>query len=429
MIILPKILSKSKPLFLYLIPGFVLIVALSCAQHKKNENLEDSPESVHFSVENPLSIHRNNEMLHISLEELDEKFDLADGVSFRVFLGEEEISSQFNKKGSDKGLVFVIPSIDSNQKLEIEVKASLELSDTNYPKLTQAELSHKFGGEFKDREYLGGHFENVDSLHVPAEHTDHSWFIRYEGPGWESDLVGYRFYLDWRNGIDVFGKKVKTPVLQDVGQDGFDSYHEPSDWGMDVLKVGKTLGLGSIATFENGKARRVDVTDSLYAEITNNGPVYSSVFTRYSGWDLPTGKTDILSNISIHSGSRMSRMDLESTNTIDNFATGLIKDSKAVVLKSDSSLSYSYLATYGPQSLAEDNLGIAVIYPTSQLTQDTEDELSHILVFDSNSKKLSYYFLAAWQQEPGGITSQEEFKKYLDEEILKLSNPLKISVK
>ena len=99
------------------------------------------------------------------------------------------------------------------------------------------------------------------------------------------------------------------------------------------------------------------------------------------------------------------------------------------MLKSDSSLSYSYLATYGPQSLAEDNLGIAVIYPTSQLTQDTEDELSHILVFDSNSKKLSYYFLAAWQQEPGGITSQEEFKKYLDEEILKLSNPLKISVK
>ena len=122
-------------------------------------------------------------------------------------------------------------------------------------------------------------------------------------------------------------------------------------------------------------------------------------------------------------------MDLESTNTIDNFATGLIKDAKAEVLKSDSSLSYSYLATYGPQSLVEDNLGIAVIYPTSQLTQDTEDELSHILVFDSSSKKLSYYFLAAWEQEPDGITSQEEFKKYLDEGILKISNPLKISVK
>src|SRR5690606_33942357 len=155
-------------------------------------------------------------------------------------------------------------------------------------------------------------------------------------------------------------------------QAGFDAYHEPAAWGMDVLKVGKTLGLGSIATFEEGRARRVDVTDSLYAEITNNGSVYSSVFTRYSGWDLPGGKTDILSNISIHSGTRLSRMDLESTNTIANFATGLIKDAKAEILKSDGSLEYSYLATYGQQSLADDNLGIAVIYPTAQLTQKTE---------------------------------------------------------
>ena len=426
MIIQPKISSESKPLFLYLIHGFVLVVALSCTQEKKNENSEDSHESFHFSVENILSFDRSSEMLVISLEELEEKFDSVQDMSFRVFLGEQEISSQLNKKGTDKGLVFVLPTIGANQKLDIEVQASPNLSAPNYPKLTQAELSHKFGGEFKDREYIGGHFENVDSLHVPAENTDHSWFIRYEGPGWESDLVGYRFYLDWRNGIDVFGKKVKTPVLQDVGQDGFDSYHEPADWGMDVLKVGKALGLGSIATWENGKARRVDVTDSLYAEITNNGPVYSSVFTRYSGWDLPTGKTDILANISIHSGTRLSRMGLESTNTIENFATGLIKDPKGELLVSDSDLDYGYIATYGPQSLAGDNLGIAVIYPVSKLKEITEDELSHVLVFDSSDKKMSYYFLAAWEQEKDGIQNKVEFEEYLKAEVQKLSSPLEI---
>lgn len=406
-------------------PGFLLIVALGCAQQKKDVNSDDSVDSTHFSVENTLSIARTNEKVVISQAELKDALEL----NYRVFLGETEIPSQLNTKGADKGLVFVLPKIEANQTLDFELRALAGEPSPDYPKLTQAELSHKFGGEFKDREYLGGHFENVDSLHVPAEHTDHSWFIRYEGPGWESDLVGYRFYLDWRNGIDVFGKKVNTPVLQDVGQDGFDSYHEDSDWGMDVMKVGKTLGLGSIATFEDGKARRVDVTDSLYAEITSNGPIYSSVFTKYYGWDLPGGKTDVLSNISIHSGTRLSKMDLESTNPIANFATGLIKDAKAQVLKSNSDLAYSYLATYGPQSLAEDNLGLAVIYPTAQLTQVTKDELSHILVFDSGSKKLSYYFLAAWEQESGGITTKEEFKAYLDQEILKLSNPLKIAVK
>ncbi|MDR7129040.1 hypothetical protein J2X69_001375 [Algoriphagus sp. 4150] len=420
----PRITKKSRLHLSTLLSGFLLIVALSCAQQKDKNNSDDQAKVARFSIENPLAIDRTNQLVVISTADLQGKFPDPKGSNYKVFLGEEEIPSQLNTKGNDQGLVFVLPQIGANQTLDIELRNSADLSASDYPKLTQAELSHKFGGEFKDRKYIGGHFENVDSLHVPAEHTDHSWFIRYEGPGWESDLVGYRFYLDWRNGIDVFGKKVSTPALQDVGQDGFDSYHEPADWGMDVLKVGKTLGLGSIATLEEGKARRVDVTDSLYAEIISNGPVYSSVFTRYLGWDLPSGKTDILSTISIHSGTRLSRMDLTSTADIPNFATGLIKDSKAEVLKSDAGLAYSYLATYGPQSLAGDKLGIAILYPTAQLMQVTADELSHILVFDSGNKNLSYYFLAAWEQEKEGIQNKEEFEKYLRDEIRKLSTPL-----
>lgn len=427
MTVSPKIPIAAKIRLCSLISGFIVFVALSCTQKSQEESSDTELEPLRFSVENTGSYQRTNEIILISEQELKDKFADLDQLNYRVFIGEKELPSQWNNKGTDKGLVFVLPEIDADQSLDIELRGSKDSIAPSYAKLTQAEISRKFDGEFQDREYIGGHFQNVDSLHVPAEHTDHSWFIRYEGPGWESDLVGYRFYLDWRNGIDVFGKKVNTPVLQEVGQDGFDSYHEPADWGMDVLKVGKTLGLGSIATFENGKARRVDVTDSLYAEITNNGPVYSSVFTRYSGWDLPGGKTDILANISIHSGTRLSKMDLESSNPLPNFATGLIKDAKAEVLKSDGSLAYSYLATYGPQSLADDNLGIAVIYPTALLTQDTEDELSHILVFDSSDKKLTYYFLAAWEQESNGITNKEEFEEYLTMEIQKLSNPLKIN--
>lgn len=36
---------------------------------------------------------------------------------------------------------------------------------------------------------------------------DHAYYIKYERPGLESDKVGYRFYFDQRNAIDVFGKK------------------------------------------------------------------------------------------------------------------------------------------------------------------------------------------------------------------------------
>jgi hypothetical protein len=83
----------------------------------------------------------------------------------------------------------------------------MQFPTKKYQKRTQAEISVKTGGHFENRKYIGGDFENVNYLRVPDEHTDHSYYIRYEGPGWESDLVGYRFYLDWRNATDVFGKK------------------------------------------------------------------------------------------------------------------------------------------------------------------------------------------------------------------------------
>jgi len=389
---------------------------------------QQNTKELHLTLSNPLNIERVNEMVVIDPRQLSAKFSPKEGTRLLVLRGDQEIPSQWIVAEGSEGLGFVLPKIGAKEAIEICVVLAPMGHLSEYRKRTQAELSHKFGGEFKDREYLGGHFENVQSLRVPAEHTDHSWFIRYEGPGWESDLVGYRFYLDWRNGIDVFGKKVHEMVLQNVGQDGFDSYHEPAEWGMDVLKVGKTLGLGSIATWENNTARRVDVTDSLYAEIVDNGPVYSSVLTKYYGWNLPSGKTDIRSEISIHAGTRLSKIALTASNPLPNFATGLIKDPKGGLIKGDTGHAYSYIATYGPQSLNNDKLGIAVIYPVAQLKEVTEDGLSHVLVFNSEDKSLSYYILAAWELEPNGIQDETEFKSYLDEQVLKLSSPLEIKI-
>src|SRR6476660_7722157 len=86
---------------------------------------------------------------------------------------------------------------------------------------TLAEISVKEGGKWEGRKYIGGTFKNVEKLKLAKEHTDHSFDIRYEGPGWESSKIGYRLYLDWRNAIDIFGKKTESIILPQVGQDGF----------------------------------------------------------------------------------------------------------------------------------------------------------------------------------------------------------------
>ncbi len=294
---------------------------------------------------------------------------------------------------------------------------------------TQAELSVKTGGEWKDRVYIGGAFENINYLRVPDEHRDHSLYIRYEGPGWESDKVGYRFYLDWRNAVDVFGKMTEEMVLQDVGQDGYESYHELGDWGMDVLKVGESLGLGSVGIWAGDKANRIAETDSIICRIAANGPLYSEIETDYYGWMAGSVKTDASSSLSITAGSRLTKHTINTSEELENLCTGIIKDKNARFLVPDAEKEgWTYIASYGKQSLANDNLGLAVLFRSGDQLEITEDAHSNVVVLKPYGKTLTYYFLAAWEKEPGGITGEEEFVRYLEETLKRLDNPPAVSL-
>lgn len=323
-------------------------------------------------------------------------------------------------------------SIPTKKKIDIRFSKSGQ-KIREYTKKTQAELSIKMGGKFiknedGNPEYEGGEFNNVQFLRVPPQHTDHTFFIRYEGPGWESDKVGYRFYLDWRNATDIFGKKNPEMVLQNVGQDGFDSYHEMSDWGMDVLKVAESLGIGSIGMWHENRAERVNKTDSITCEIVLNGPVLSLIQTNYFGWQVGNGKYQLSSELSIHGGSRLTKQELKVTNNPDNFCTGIVKLPEAHILKPDfEPQKWSYLATYGQQSLVPDGLGMAILFRAADLIKITEDEYSHVVVLKPEQGSLTYYFLAAWEQEPNGITNEKQFREYLANVIQKLDSPITVT--
>src|SRR5690606_20740351 len=191
--------------------------------------------------------------------------------------------------------------------------------------LSYAEISVKEGGKWVDRKYEGGGaFQNVNQLDVPKEHTDHSFYIRYEGPGWESDKVGYRLYLDWRNAIDIFGKKTHEKVLPQVGQDNFDSYHEMSDWGMDILKAGKSLGIGSIGRFHDGKVLHFENVEATAASI-DNSEQESTVVVNYTGWETAGDKIDLKSELTIKPGDRYTKHTITPSKAISGISTGIVK--------------------------------------------------------------------------------------------------------
>jgi hypothetical protein len=385
------------------------------------------PEAFTVSVKNTLSSGRRDAMVFIPAKDLRQDFNSR---AFLVMDDGKEVASQFNTTDTDyHGIVLVLDSLAPGETRTLTVRyAKTGEVPRPYTRRTQAELSHKVGGVWKDREYIGGTFQNVDYLRVPPEHKDHSWFIRYEGPGWESDKVGYRFYLDQRNAVDVFGKTTTDVVLQLAGQDGFDSYHELQPWGMDVLKVAKSLGVGSIAYLDTA-AVRIEKTDSVTCRIAENGVVYASVLTQYYGWDTGHGKTDLTSRLSIHGGTRATHHRITLNDSIDNLCTGLIRDAKAGLWKSaGDDTHYGYLATYGKQSLNNDNLGIAILFRARDGVEFTQDAYSHIVKLKPVQGNVDYFFLAAWEGEPNGIKTEEQFIQYLNQLTTELANPLDVRV-
>ena len=302
-----------------------------------------------------------------------------------------------------------------------------------YPKRTYAELAHKIGGQFNGNTYEGGFsWVKPNYMKLPGTFRDHAYYIKYEGPGWESDKVGYRFYLDQRNAIDVFGKKTPGIVLPGTGIDGYDSYHNMSDWGMDNMKVGKALGIGSIAFWDGQKAVRVENRDSAVCFIPTDGKIRSQVNTTYYGWDVGGNKFNLKSLISIDAGSRASHMELQADKYVSNLTTGIIKNNDTELLKSDYNTGdWAYIATFGKQSLNNDNMGLAVFYKKKQLKMLTEDDLNHLVVLTSENGYVEYYFMATWELEWQPVNNITDFMNALDEELIRLNglSYLKVSEK
>jgi rhamnogalacturonyl hydrolase YesR len=344
-----------------------------------------------------------------------------------------------DRDGAPDGLLALVdfgPAEIKNVSVVVDQKAS----SAPVSKLTQAEFSAKVGGQWQPRkdkpnlkEYVGGTFTNMKAFTAPPEHTDHSNLIRYEGPGIESDKVAYRVYLDWRNGFDIFGKKTPQPILQKVGLDGFESYHHMADWGMDIFKVGESLGTGAFGFWnDQKKVEIVSAVDGWSVDVTDNGNLSSSFRIRYKGWKVAQKKLDIDASFSMTGGSRLVRTRLRLTEDLPNLAIGLVKHPGTELIQGTTNVTgtaYTYVGSWGQQSLNKDLLGTAILFEKGARTSQEDDGKNHASVVKPAGKELEYYFLAAWSGEPGGIATKEQFVAYLEQERQRLTMPARVRMK
>lgn len=413
-----------------LIKFFLTLLTIISFGCNAKDITSEYPEFFSLKATNNSDLERKVPCVFLCVSKIKEKYPDFNSEAFIVIEEEKELSSQsINTKGMEGEIAFLADFSPKESKKITLRYAKKGRKDKTYLKKTQSVLSIKCGGQWVEKKYTGGTFKDTNHLKPPPQHTDHSEFIRFEGVGWESDKVGYRLYLDWRNGLDIFGKKVSEMVLQDVGLDGYESYHETANWGQDILKVGNALGIGAAGIWEDGKVERISETDSLICDILANGDLYSALRVKYAGWETNSGKRDLISQLSITAGNRLTKNDITVDKNIANLCTGIVKSENSKIFESkDKEEGWGYLASYGNQSITGDKLGMAILYRNKDKVMITEDELNNVVVLKPGEGRLTYYFLAAWEQEPEGIKNEEDFITYLEKIIKEIDSPISIEI-
>lgn len=226
-----------------------------------------------------------------------------------------------------------------------------------------------------------------------------------EGPAWENDVVAFRNYYDARNGIDIFGKRTPEMVMDSVGVNGRE-YHSLADWGMDILKVGNSLGAGAIAIKIGDSLYRVGPCEQGQYKIITEGPIRSVLELSYK--NVPAGDRlyNVTHRISIHGGDHFyrSKVWINDLKGDEELVTGIVDLHQ---IPADTLLANSrvILFSHGAQGYSGEMLGMGIVTPADGFVSVSEAPESgpgivntHLISLKADAQKPSeYYFVVGWE--------------------------------
>jgi hypothetical protein len=329
-----------------------------------------------FTLENRMNTDRKDELIMLSREQLRKKLGHIGKDQFVNFnYKQRPIVVQYDDMNGDgvwDELVF-LPSFTANEKIVLQ--AFLSNTPATIKAVVRAHARHKR----KNHDNTFGNDLGIDSIpagQIGADFTKVKLppFLT-EGPAWENDKVGFRIYFDVRNGKDIWGKTTSQMMMDEVGVDPTLNYHEQAVWGMDVLKVGASLGAGSLALqvqTSNKKDTLVRLGNEnmgkvIYTKVAD-GPIRTIIRLYYPEWKVldNAAPVQLMEEISIWGGQYFYESKVTVCNAPQNatLVTGIVNlKSKEINMLSINGSKISY--TYDQQSENHDELGLGIILPDS----------------------------------------------------------------
>ena len=393
---------------------------------------------VTLSFSNPMNIPRENEVVNLSYDEFKSlAADFEEGMLPLFISGDDTLTAQFiNKEGDNlpENILLEI-SLDASENKAVKV---IWTEEKHYP-----DFSKKTNIHFARLNNPGIELEMEKRIQsIKTEET--SKIFQMEGPAWENDKVGFRNYFDLRNGMDIFGKLTDDLVLMNAGLHenapekapyNFNiSYHEPSDWGMDILKVGNSLGAGAIALEINDSLYRIGDNGHGTYNLICSGPLKSELRFDFPDWNAGDVQESITQNVSITAGEYCyeATLLLNSNDQTGSFVTGIVNKHSDQLIRFDAGENHTVFMTFDKQAEDGSMLAMAICIKKEDLasfgeTRETGEGITETYYVGLNTTTgipVSYRFYAFWERSDPSFTDVEKIKERIKLDMIRKENPM-----
>ena len=325
----------------------------------------------------------------------------------------------------DEMLVLVTQDPEQTASYSLAFVAPVELP------VPETRTSVRFA-RIQDGEYI----PLITAKRLTAEEGLAGGVFQMEGPAWENEKVAFRNYFDVRNGMDIFGKTTRDMVLHRVGIN--EDYHYKQDWGQDILRVGASLGSGSLALELDGKLYRVGPGAEAYYELVNQGPLRSTIRFTFSNWMIEGEEYELVHDIDILAGtwyytSRVTLTKNPGNATLIAGITTIDLPEKSAQVHIDQSV--VTIATHGPQAYDYEMLGMAIMLKEDAYAGyfHTEAQSDIPLTFAirmqvAENEPVVFRYYACWDYSEPRFTDPGYFMEFLMYESAKWAKPLKVTI-
>lgn len=247
------------------------------------------------------------------------------------------------------------------------------------------------------------------------------------GAQWESELVGFRVYMDHRQSIDIYGKP--RPALT-LDRTNFYSTREDmaAGLGCDILFAGASVGAGSFRGYVDGKPTYVDSVEARGQRVIASGPVRTIVEVTDRNWFYEERTLQMRQLYTTWAGHRDVQVDvtLRGADAALLFCTGVQKLER----DNEGFLQPDGLAgAWGlnvPDKAAEDlveGVGLGVYAPEPFLSSTKTDDLNYLTILRPVDGHIRYHLAICAQMEETGFHTRSEWFHWLRQWRAQLDTP------